>query len=103
VSWAGGGDLHPNETNIRAAYRDEGLEVDSLLEFLRYLLDLEGLPAYRDIVTRQFSDYIARQAFNADQIRFLRVVQNVFLQRRRLELADLYEPPLTRFGADAVE
>jgi type I restriction enzyme R subunit len=69
--------------------------VDSLLEFLRYLLDLEGLPAYQDIVTRQ--------PFNADQIRFLRVVQNVFLQKRRLELADLYEPPLTRFGADAVE
>jgi type I restriction enzyme R subunit len=64
----GGGDLHLNETNIRAAYRDENLEVDSLLEFLRYLLDLEGLPAYKDIVTRQFSDYITRQAFNADQI-----------------------------------
>jgi len=30
-------------------------------------------------------------------------VQNVFLQRRRLELADLYEPPLTSFGAEAVE
>jgi type I restriction enzyme R subunit len=99
----GGGDLHLNETNIRAAYRDEGLEVDSLLEFLHYLLDLEGLPAYKDIVTRQFSDYIARQAFNADQIRFLRAVQNVFLQRRHLELADLYEPPLTSFGADALE
>ena len=76
----GSGDLHLNETNIRAAYRDEGLEVDSLLEFLRYLLDLECLSAYRDIVTRQFSDYIACQAFNADQIHFLRAVQNVFLQ-----------------------
>jgi type I restriction enzyme R subunit len=27
----------------------------------------------------------------------------VFLQKRRLEMADLYEPPLTNFGADAVE
>jgi type I restriction enzyme R subunit len=99
----GGGDLHLNETNIRAAYRDEGLEVDSLLEFLRYLLDLEGLPTHKDIVTRQFSDYIARHLFNADQIRFLRAVQNVFLQKRRLALADLYDPPLTSFGADALE
>jgi type I restriction enzyme R subunit len=54
--------------------------VDSLLEFLRYLLDLEGLPAYKDIVAHQFSDYIAGRAFNADQIRFLQAVQNVFLQ-----------------------
>jgi type I site-specific restriction endonuclease len=40
---------------------------------------------------------------NPDQIHFLRAVQNVFLQRRRLVLADPYEPPLTSFGQDAVE
>lgn len=34
---------------------------------------------------------------------FLRAVQSVFLQKRRLVTADLYEPPLTNFGADAVE
>ena len=27
----------------------------------------------------------------------------MFLQKRRLEVANLYEPPLTRFGADAVD
>jgi len=27
----------------------------------------------------------------------------VFLQKRRLDTADLYEPPLDMFGADAVE
>lgn len=41
--------------------------------------------------------------YNADQIRFLRAVQSVFLQKRHLETADLYEPPLDMFGADAVE
>ena len=46
-------------------------------------------------------DFIRKLYF--DQIRFLRAVQNVFLQRRRLELADLYEPPLISFGHDAVE
>jgi type I restriction enzyme R subunit len=30
-------------------------------------------------------------------------VQNVFLKNRRLEVADLYEEPLDRFGEDAVE
>ena len=98
-----GSELHLNETNIRAAYRQEGVQVESLLEFLRYLLDLETLPTYQELVTRQFSGYIANHPFNADQTRFLRVLQSVFLQKRRLQLADLYDPPLTSFGHDAVE
>ena len=44
-----------------------------------------------------------KHTYNADQIRFLRAVQSVFLQKRHLETADLYEPPLDMFGADAVE
>jgi type I restriction enzyme R subunit len=36
------------------------------------------------------------------KLRFLRAVQSVFIQKRRLEMADLYEAPLTNFGADAV-
>ena len=30
-------------------------------------------------------------------------MQNVFLKKRRLEVPDLYEAPLDRFGEDAVE
>ena len=96
----GGGEVELSEENIRKAY---GLKVGSLIEFLRQLLEIEGLPDYKDIVRRQFKDYIARHTFNADQIRFLRAVQNVFLQKRRLELADLYEAPLTSFGEDALD
>lgn len=96
----GGEDLYLTEANIRTAY---ALRVDSLLAFLRHLFGLEGLPDYGDIVRRQFAEYIARHPFNADQVRFLQAVQNVFLQRRKLAVADLYDPPLTRFGRDAVE
>ncbi len=96
----GGGDVELSEANIRKAY---GLKVGSLLEFLRRLLEVGGIPDYHDIVRRQFEGFIAGHPFSADQIRFLRAVQNVFLQRRRLTLADLYEPPLTSFGADAAD
>jgi hypothetical protein len=34
---------------------------------------------------------------------YLRAIQSVFLQKRHLEAANLYEPPLDMFGADAVE
>jgi type I restriction enzyme R subunit len=96
----GGGGLELDEDNIRKAY---GLKVGSLLEFLRRLLEIEGIPDYGDIVRRQFEGFIAVHPFNADQIRFLRAVQSVLLQRRHLARTDLYEPPLTSFGVDAVE
>ncbi len=40
---------------------------------------------------------------NTDQIRFLRSVQEVFQKNKKLVEADLYEPPLTVFGRNAVE
>jgi type I restriction enzyme R subunit len=98
-----GPDLYLTEGNIRIAYKEQGLEVGSLIEFLRYLLGLDGIPDYAALVQRQFARYISGQPFSADQTRFLRAVQNVFLQRRHLALADLYESPLTSFGTDAVE
>ncbi|HKZ70444.1 MAG TPA: type I restriction-modification enzyme R subunit C-terminal domain-containing protein, partial [Anaerolineales bacterium] len=96
----GGSDVELAEENIRKAF---GIKVGSLIEFLRKLLDLDGIPDYADIVRRRFSDYIAATPFNANQTLFLRALQNVFLQKRRLQVADLYAPPLTSFGADAVE
>jgi type I restriction enzyme R subunit len=54
-------------------------------------------------VRRSFNAFILAHNYNADQSRFLRAVQNVFLQRRALELADLYEEPFTNFGENAVE
>ena len=96
----GGGDLELTEDTVRKAY---GLKVGSLLEFLRRLLEIEDIPDYREIVRRQFEGFMAAHPFNADQMRFLRAVQNVFVQRRHLEYADLYAPPLSSFGADAVE
>ena len=95
-----GGKMELTEENIRRAYR---MQVTSMLEFLRNLLELEGIPAYEEIVKRQFSQFMAAHPFNGDQVRFLIGVQQVFLQKRKLNLADLYEPPLTNFGQDAVE
>ncbi len=96
----GSGEIELTEENIRKAY---GMKVGSLLEFLRNLFELETIPDYKDIVRRQFESYIAAHQFNADQIRFLRAVQSVFLQKHHLELHDLYESPFTNFGNEAVE
>ncbi len=61
------------------------------------------MPDYQEVVGRNFEDFIAQRQFNPNQIQFLRAVQNVFLKKRRLEVPDLCEAPLDRFGEDAVE
>jgi type I restriction enzyme, R subunit len=94
------GDIELSEENIRKAY---AMKVGSLLEFLRNLFELETIPDYKDIVRRQFEIYIAGHQFNADQIRFLRAVQSVLLQKHHVDLFDLYEKPFTNFGNDALD
>lgn len=87
-------------SNIRKAFN---VRTGSLLGFLRGQLEMEELPDYETVVERNFEQHIARHAYSADQIRFLRAVMTVFLQRRCIEVADLYDEPLDRFGEDAVE
>jgi type I restriction enzyme R subunit len=98
----GEGDLEVTPENLKKIFAHTA---DSFLGLVRQVLDMQYLPDYKDLVARQFETYVTQHspAYNADQIRFLRAVQSVFLQKRHLETADLYEPPLDMFGADTVE
>jgi len=96
----GEGDLGVTPENLKKVF---ARTADSFLGLVRQVLDMAYLPDYKDVVARQFESYITQHNYNADQIRFLRAAQSVFLQKRHLETADLYEPPLDMFGADAVE
>lgn len=93
-------DIQLSSRNIRLAY---GLKVDNFLAFLRHLLALDAIPEYPQVVQRGFERHIQDHNYNAEQIRFLRSVQEVFLKKRSLVEADLYDPPLTNFGRNAVE
>jgi type I restriction enzyme R subunit len=96
----GGEGLELTPEHIRMAY---GTKVGSLIEFLRFSLALDGIPDYNDIIRRQFTKHIQQHSYNKDQLKFLSLVQNVFLQRRHLQLADLYDAPFASLGEDAVE
>jgi type I restriction enzyme R subunit len=93
-------DIQLSSRNIRIAY---GLRVDNFLAFLRHLLALDTIPDYPQVVQRGFERHIQAHNYNAEQIRFLRSVQEVFLAKHMLVEADLYDPPLTNFGRNAVE
>lgn len=97
----GEGDLEVTPENLKKVFAHTA---DSFLGLVRQILDMQYLPDYKDLVARQFETYVTQHNYNADQIRFLRAVQSVFLQKRHLETADLYDAPsLIGFGQDAVE
>ena len=64
--------------NIRKAY---GLKLNSFLGFLRHVLALDDLPDYDTVIQKCFDDHIQQHTYNADQLRFLRVMQAVNCQK----------------------
>jgi type I restriction enzyme R subunit len=96
-------DLGLTEKVARQAF---GAKLDNrggFLGFLRFMLGLDALPDYSTVVARSFQEHVAQNQYSGDQIRFLRAVQDVFLTKRRIAVADLYEAPLTNFGRNAVD
>jgi type I restriction enzyme R subunit len=93
-------DIQLSSRNMRLAY---GLRADNFLAFLRHLLALDAIPDYRQVVQRGFERHIQVHNYSAEQIRFLRAVQDVFLEKRSLVEADLYDPRFDTFGRNAVD
>ncbi len=98
-------ELYINEDNLRDAYQQpEG----TFAQFIRMILGKFKFPTAEEKIAESFDAFIVlKNYFNADQIRFLRVVKSVFLEKARrnesLALSDLYDDPFTAFGIDAAD
>lgn len=105
----GKGELQVTRNNIMKAFgKNFGYPYNvsenfDFLGLLWYVLEMENMPDYRSVVEQAFQDHITSHNYTGDQLRFLRSVQEIFLQKRNLTEVDLYEPPLTIFGRNAVE
>ena len=93
--------------NDKVARQVYGLKWGNRIGFLglvRHVLSLDALPDYAAVVAHAFEDHITSHRYTGDQIRFLRAVQDVFLDNGYLTEADLYDAPtLSAFGRNAVE
>lgn len=97
-----GAPLKLDEALLNSLYRHP---VDSFLAFVRHIWGVAALPDYTDIVQRSMETFITNHQppFNATQILFIRTLSSTLAQRRRVNLADLYDAPFTQWGADAIE
>ncbi|MCE5200732.1 MAG: DEAD/DEAH box helicase family protein [Armatimonadota bacterium] len=100
-------DLFITEQNLKATY---GVDRAGLVDFVRHALNLAQLKTQADEIGEAFDRFIAEhQSYSADQILFIRVVRSVIVHEAeldrpaRLTYNDLFEPPFTRFGRNAVE
>jgi len=93
-------DLYITEEILQKVYNQHK---GTLVEFIKKILGLYEFPEPEKMIEEAFKTFmIERNYFNADQLNFLRTIQTVFTKRKHIEYSDLYDPPFTSFGADAV-
>ena len=51
-------------------------------QYLKYVLKLEDVPHFADLVKKAFDAFILEHNYNADQTRFLHTIQTVVMQKR---------------------
>ncbi len=64
--------------------------------FLRGLLEIKGLPDPQEMIKWEFDKYIAdkNEHYNSDQLKFLRLLEQVFIRTKHIELKNFAEHPL---------
>jgi type I restriction enzyme R subunit len=64
--------------------------------FLRGLLDIKGLPDPQEMIKWEFDKYVANknEHYNSEQLKFLRLLEQVFVRAKHIELKSFAEHPL---------
>jgi len=84
-------ELNPNFTieNIQ--------QTKDFVLFLRELVELKGYPDPQEMIKWEFDKYVAskNEHYNSEQLKFLRLLEQVFVRAKHIELKNLAEHPLT--------
>ena len=64
--------------------------------FLRELIQLKGLPDPQEMIKWEFDKFVAdkNQHYNSEQLKFLRLLEQVFIRAKHIELKSFAEHPL---------
>ena len=64
--------------------------------FLRDLVEIKGLPDPQEMIKWEFDKFVAdkNQHYNAQQLKFLRLLEQVFIRAKHIELKNFAEHPL---------
>jgi type I restriction enzyme R subunit len=89
-------ELYFNEENLRRAYRRPG---GTLIDFIRAVLGGLKLKSREEELTENFQAWLVSKNLNPSQAQYLALLKNRGLVRGKIEVNDLFQPPLSILNA----
>jgi type I restriction enzyme R subunit len=89
-------DLYFNEDNLRRAYRDPG---STLVDFIRAALGVLRIKSREEQLEENFRAWLVSKSLTPDQAQYLSLLKNRGIATGRIELEDLFAPPLSILNA----
>lgn len=85
-----------NEDNLRRAYRRPG---GTLIDFVRAALGKLKLKSKEQELTENFQAWLVSKNLNPEQVQYLALIKNRGVVRGKIEITDLFQPPLSVLNA----
>ena len=89
-------EMYFNEDNLRRAYRQPG---NSLVDFIRAALGSLKIKPREEEFTENFQAWLVAKSLTPKQAQYLSLLKNRGIARGKLELEDLFNPPLSILNA----
>ncbi|MCK5641376.1 MAG: restriction endonuclease subunit R, partial [Gammaproteobacteria bacterium] len=89
-------ELYFNEDNLRRAYRQPG---GTLIDFIRAALGKLKLKSREQELTENFQAWLVIKNLNPEQAQYLALIKNRGIVRGKVEIDDLFQPPLSVLNA----
>jgi type I restriction enzyme R subunit len=85
-----------NEDNLRRAYRQPG---GTLIDFIRAALGSFKLKSREEELTENFQAWLVSKHLTPEQAQYLALLKNRGIVRGKIEVSDLFQPPLSVLNA----
>jgi len=89
-------ELYFNEDNLRRAYRDPG---GTLVDFIRAALGMLRIKSREERLEENFRAWLVSKSLTPEQAQYLSLLKNRGIAKGRIELEDLFAPPLSILNA----
>ena len=89
-------EMYFNEENLRRAYRQPG---GNLIDFIKTALGSLKIKTREEELTENFQAWLVAKALTPQQAEYLSLLKNRGIARGRIELEDLFQPPLSILNA----
>lgn len=89
-------EMYFNEDNLRRAYRRPG---GSLIDFIRAALGKLRIKSREEELTENFQAWLISKSLTPDQAQYLSLLKNRGIASGKIELEDLFNPPLSILNA----